>query len=304
VEFYAAWCPHCRDTRGEWRKIARKLERVPVEVGAVNCVRQRRVCGEYVGVTKYPSVRMLNREFGTMQDFKGPLDAEEIPKWVEKIAAEWRWLFHSAYVHWGLNRSSFGPGGVVATSSAMWVVAFLDGRECPSCKAACTNLLRLSASLRGLPVEVGAVDCSLPEQRAFCYEDHGVPPPPHRPLVKAWRAGSKNLTESAEPGEVLYSPSDLEPHVAFMLVEKTVRLALADRLASDGVAQGGAGAYEGAPPEEDDQPPPPPPGGGAGWARAGASPELQWDDSGVADRRALPKPWVTWAGAKTGLLGR
>mmetsp|Transcript_145438 Transcript_145438/g.466073 ORF Transcript_145438/g.466073 Transcript_145438/m.466073 type:complete len:797 (-) Transcript_145438:57-2447(-) len=302
IEFYAAWCPGCRNSREQWRDIARKVEHLPVEVGAVNCVRQRRICAEYVGVTSYPTVRLINREFGTMQNFKGGLDVEEIPKWVERVAKEWKWLFHNAKVHMDLSRSSFAPGGAVADSESMWIVAFMDGLECPACKATSTNLLRLSASFRGLPVEVGIVDCSLPEQRSFCYEEHEVPQPPHRPLTKAWRVGPKNASETPEPGEVLYGPGDLEPHLAFMLVEKLVRLALADRLGSSALTDADAklGGFDEE--EQEEEPPPPDAGGGSyqGWANSRTMPELQWDDSGVSDRRALPRPWQTWQGASAG----
>lgn len=173
IEFYAAWCTGCRNARESFRDLARLLESTTIEVGAVNCVRQGWICGEYVGVTAYPSVRLLNREYGMMQTWtgNGGIDSGEIAKWVEQVSAEWRWLFRSANVHWDLGRSSFTSPGIVADSGAMWVVSFIDGRECPSCKATCTNLQRLSASLRGLPVEIGAVDCSLPENRDFCYKD-------------------------------------------------------------------------------------------------------------------------------------
>eukprot|EP00931_Biecheleriopsis_adriatica_P106016 TRINITY_DN80533_c0_g1_i1.p1 TRINITY_DN80533_c0_g1~~TRINITY_DN80533_c0_g1_i1.p1 ORF type:complete len:885 (+),score=159.09 TRINITY_DN80533_c0_g1_i1:33-2687(+) len=303
IEFYAAWCPHCRNTRHIWRDIASKLEHLPVEVGAVNCVRQPKICNEYVGVRSYPTVKLINREFGTMQSHKGGLDPDQIIKWVEKVSKEWRWLFNNAKVHWDLDGTSFDQGGVLADSEAMWVVAFTDGFECAACKATSTNLLRLSASLRGLPVQVGTVDCSLPKQNRFCYQEHEVPQPPHRPLVKAWRMGIKNASGRAEPGEVLYGPADLEPHLAFMLVEKAVRLALADRLGDSAVTEANSKGYDEEEKEEDD---PSPPAGGFehGWKAMGGMPELQWDDSGVSDRRALPKPWQTWEGARTPQIQR
>eukprot|EP00930_Biecheleria_cincta_P091064 TRINITY_DN8056_c0_g1_i1.p1 TRINITY_DN8056_c0_g1~~TRINITY_DN8056_c0_g1_i1.p1 ORF type:complete len:899 (-),score=157.83 TRINITY_DN8056_c0_g1_i1:432-3101(-) len=303
IEFYAAWCPHCRNTRHLWKEVAQKLEHLPVEVGAVNCVRQRKICSEYVGVSSYPSIRLLNREYGTMQNHAGGgIDPDAIVKWVEKVSKEWKWLFHNAYVHRDLERASFEPGGIVADSEEMWIVAFMDGYECPACKATSTNLLRLSASLRGLPVKVGTVDCSHPKQQEFCYTEHEVPQPPHRPLAKAWRSGVKNATGKSEPGEVLYGAADLEPHMAFMLIEKVVRLALASQLGDSALVEAKSSGYdEEEKPEEDE---PPAGGAGGGWEPTGNSPELLWDDSGISDSRALPKPWVTWEGAQTPQLQR
>jgi len=290
VKFYAAWCPASRNVRDEWRQVAQAVEDLPVEVGAVNCVRQPRICGEYVAVSKYPTVMMLNREFGTLQQFSsGDIKVAAIREWAERVAREWQWLFRYARVHWDLGRTSFTPGGNVADSSAMWVVAFIDGRECASCKATCTNILRLSASLAGLPVETGVVDCSLPEHQNFCYEEHEVPKPPHRPLTKAWRAGIKNRTDGPDKGELLYGVADLEPHIAFQLVEKAVRLALADRTPEGGLVDGVSASFEGEPPEDSE---PPPAGGGySPPPRRPSAPVLQWGDGAQAHQRALPKPW-------------
>merc|ERR1712194_225362 len=159
IEFYAAWCPACLQMREKWREIARRMEPLPMEVGAVNCVRQRRICNDYVGVKAYPTVMLLNRQFGTMQQFRGGVDVDEVPRWAQKIQKEWSWLFHNAVVHWNIGPAAFEAGGLVTQSESMWIVTFMDGLECPACKSASTNLLRLSASLRGLPVEVGVVDC-------------------------------------------------------------------------------------------------------------------------------------------------
>jgi hypothetical protein len=40
---------------------------------------------------------------------------------------------------------------VLADSARAWVVLFTDGLTCAPCRTAKTNLMRLSASVRGLP---------------------------------------------------------------------------------------------------------------------------------------------------------
>lgn len=156
---------------------------------------------------------------------------------------------------------------------------------------------RLSASLRGLPVEVGIVDCALPQHKDFCYQDHQLPPPPHRPITKLWRAGFKNLTDEMEMGEMLYPPADLEPHLAFMIVEKTLRLALVDRISETAVQDDVRADFK---QEEEDEDPPPSDGG---FEQGGPSefrgPRLQWEGEKV---RRLPQPW-NGGGATLDLLG-
>lgn len=298
IKFYTAWCPHCRNTRQSFREFAKSVENMTIEVGAVNCVRQTRICGEYVGVTSFPSILLINREYGMMQSWKQGIQAHTMAKWAEDVSMEWHWLFRHANVHWDLDSHSFLRGGIVAESASMWLAVFLDGRECPPCKAACSNLMRLSASLRGLPVEVGIVDCSLPELEDFCYVDHAIPTPPHRPVTKVWRSGAKNITDAPESGEVLYSPADLEPHVAFMIVEKIVRLALADQIEGGALTEGTGGDFKSEDEKDKGSPGDAPP---HGQPSRTDRPEMLWD--GDAARR-LPKPWVSWKGVTAAQLSQ
>lgn len=88
--------------------------------------------------------------------------------------------------------------GLVVNSTQAWVVMFTDGVECSTCRTAKTNLMRLAASLTGLPVRVGLVDCEQPFQKDFCYSTHALPTPPHRPVLKLWGAGKKHLQDKGE----------------------------------------------------------------------------------------------------------
>ncbi|CAN6629468.1 hypothetical protein TRVA0_012S01090 [Trichomonascus vanleenenianus] len=59
VEFYAPWCPHCRDFTGEYKKAA-KLASPLVNFYGVNCDEERNkpLCGKY-GIQSLPSIKIV-----------------------------------------------------------------------------------------------------------------------------------------------------------------------------------------------------------------------------------------------------
>ena len=81
-------------------------------------------------------------------------DAPGFRSWALAIAAEWRYLFAASNVT-SLDAGSFDA--TVLRSERAWLVMFSDGLVCSQCRTAKTNLMRLSASLRGLPVGLGIV---------------------------------------------------------------------------------------------------------------------------------------------------
>lgn len=201
----------------------------------MNCVKNPRVCNEYLGIHSFPSLVMVSRRHNLVQRFHDTVSAQsaqQVQEWAMKVAREWRWLFTSASVV-SLNMTNFYQEVVMSNDSV--VAMFTDGLACTPCRVAMTNLLRLSAGLRGLPVKVGVVDCSIPINRHLCYVEHKVPRPPHRPVFWMWRTGrdegapSGPNSAAAKPGEALWQSSDVEPHIALQLIERVLRLALADR---------------------------------------------------------------------------
>ena len=97
---------------------------------------------------------------------------------------------------------------VVEDERRAWVVLFTDGIACAPCRSAFTNAMRLSASVRGLPVAVGYVDCEIPSAQRLC-EQHGLPQRPHAPEWRAWPRGGK----AASPrGDALFDDPEMEPH--------------------------------------------------------------------------------------------
>ena len=106
-------------------------------------------------------------------------------EWAEQITAEWTWLF-SRHNLIEIHGHTFTE--TVLNSEEFWVILFLDTIECSSCKTAKTNMMRLSAGLRGL-AEVGYIDCEQPTNRDLCVRV-GMPQPPFSPQVLAFHEGN------------------------------------------------------------------------------------------------------------------
>ena len=147
-----------------------------------------------------------------------------------------------------------------------WVVLYTDGLACAPCRTAKTNLMRLSASLRALPVGVGYVDCEAPGNRQLCAAT-GLPAPPHAPEWRGFGRGAKWRGD----GEILFDSSRVDVAQALEMIYRGLRLALADReltQAFDGAQEKGAEPSEAAP------------FGG-----------VRWDGAGERQRGAKPLPW-------------
>ena len=97
---------------------------------------------------------------------------------------------------------------VIDDDKRAWVVLFTDGVACAPCRSALTNAMRLSASLRGLPVGVGYVDCEAPSAQQLC-EQQGLPQRPHAPEWLAWPRGPK---AALARGDALFDAGQMEPH--------------------------------------------------------------------------------------------
>jgi len=229
---------------------------------------------------------MLLPDHGLVKKFEHPepgrqATAEELASWAKTVAQEWRWLLHNSELrslspsdwewveaaepdssqsgHATSNETagSHIPIGSLVNSTELWVVLLIDGMECPTCRNAKTNLLRLSASMVGLPVSCGVVDCTL--HRDFCHGSQEVPASPFRPVLRLWPRGPKRHADVR--GLDVFSPDELEPHVALRIMDTVIRAALApDLQAGDALVSGLRSDFDDDKPDEkeDDQPQPPP----------------------------------------------
>jgi len=267
-------------------------------VGVVDCDREVGLC-QRNGIppagdpgSQQPSIKLANRKQQLVVDYATgrERDRASLEAWARAVSGEWRWLLHQSNVTMLVPSSASAPvefmeedadadaeKGVTANgfdeevlaSEEFWVVLFTDGLDCPICRIAKTNMLRLSASLKG-QARVGIFDCSqagvagseqdqLQERAArLCYEEMGIAAVPHPPTVKAWRRGKKR---DGDKGETLYNAKMFAPHLALKLIERAVRLAVAGREQAKGGQTGGVdfeAEEEEKVEEEDDEPDAPP----------------------------------------------
>ena len=131
-------------------------------------------------------------------------------------------------------------------------------------------------------LQVGIVDCQDSKHSELCYETHKLPQTPHRP------AGAKH---HADLGDILYNVNEVEPHIVMMILEKTLRLALADRKAQqpNSVMLGKPSEFEGDEEEEDQDQKTNAQGRGFGGFQLFGADELM--RSGPDGEQAAPKPW-------------
>ncbi len=242
LQFYSPWCSHCQQSAPVFKAAAEMLaegedEAAAVDVGAVNCHKHAALCSRF-DVRAYPTVKIVSGR-GMVQDSDGALGAAEgLAAWARETAGEWRWLFAASDTRALRGEADFAAA--VLDDGAFWLVLFLDGTECGPCRTARTNLMRLSAMSRGR-ARTGVVDCEA-EEPGF---DAGglcarlaLPRPPHAPVLRAFHRGNKTR---ADAGEELFSPAEIESHVALRLVEAVLRLSgepEAGALAAAGAAAG------------------------------------------------------------------
>ena len=269
VQFYAPWCGHCQQNIANVKKLAELLkDDEDVEVGAVNCVTETRICSEWYAVRAYPTFLAVNDLHGTRQEYQdGIYEPEILAEWVRKIAREWRYLISRSTLHTITSPDQFHQ--VVVNTTDFVVVAFMDGFECSSCKTARTNAMRLSASLRGFRgVAVAVVDCDSVAMEGVCSLQQ-LPSPPYAPVVKGYPSGNKSVVAVADTnessgsssssssstkmgtvqGKVLYNSNEVEPHIALQMIDGIVRMLLADRIevavgSSVGLPGEGTGGYD------------------------------------------------------------
>jgi thioredoxin-like negative regulator of GroEL len=128
VEFYAPWCSACGTFVEPFKTIAKNLEEDHIEVGAVNCAKEKTLCSEYFAVTSYPMIMMVgSSDRGTQQIYsqKDSKNADSVTKWARQVAEEWSWLYSQAVFEPISSNDAFDA--LVLASTPLWFVVFTDG---------------------------------------------------------------------------------------------------------------------------------------------------------------------------------
>jgi hypothetical protein len=273
-----------------YKTVATSLENDHIEVGAVNCAKEKTLCSEYFAVTSYPMLMMVgSADRGTQQIFsqKDSKDADTLTKWARQVAEEWTWLYSQAILEPIKSNEAFDE--LVLASNSLWFLVFTDGVYCGACRTAMTNALRLSSSVAGV-AKVGVVNCEDEQTQYLCYERVKLPPPPHSPQVRIFKSGPKDHASSpGYTGEVLYNANEMQPHVALRLAELVARNALNDQFPPQALAAaGGKNDYDSGKTGDEDREKPPP------------RPEPMWNGP---DAESQPRG-IAWGGGGGGASHR
>jgi len=220
-----------------------------IDVGAINCAKHATLCAKS-DIRAYPTYRLAAGGLGGLSQelpFASASTAESIAKWATGVATEWRWLLHAA----GDVSSISGEAAwetFLANTTAFSLVLCVDEAESGPARTARTNLLRLAASVSPARATVRVIDCGIEESvgSPLCAR-LGLPRPPFAPVLRALRAGAKS---PKDVGEALFSPADVDAHIALAIVEAVVRLAVN---VTDEVEEGKRAAFDKEAKEEEEE---------------------------------------------------
>lgn len=101
VDFYAPWCGHCHEFAPDFELIARKLKKMGVKSGKVDCEGYGRLC-ENVGIRAFPTVKFWmgkkpnerKQRFQDAHDIRS-LNAQDVINFVEKLLPEKTKISHT-----------------------------------------------------------------------------------------------------------------------------------------------------------------------------------------------------------------
>ena len=279
-----------------WKGIAAELEETNIQVGAVNCEKNNKICSSWYDIPSYPTIMILNEKWGTQQLYSKNLEKSlnAIVKWSKAVAAEWNYLFTSSRL---LTLEAANFTSSILNTNKLVVISFVDGFDCSSCKTAKTNMLRLSASL-GDMATIGVVNCAKDEEaRELCYTNQSLPRPPHSAMTKIWpryetgnssEQDALNRTEPLVGGELLYNSNEIESHIALQIVERTVRMTLMEQEKNEkGLSASKGDGFQKEKEDPEDDPPPPPPPPPPMWNGPERPPPIAWDSGGGGRRQQI-----------------
>lgn len=86
IEFYAPWCPLCRDFKQNWISFAGNGVETLGKVGAVDCTLQEQVCRHY-GIKVYPTLKAYYKGAWSDEVVDGAVGGLEIQAWAQRVVS-------------------------------------------------------------------------------------------------------------------------------------------------------------------------------------------------------------------------
>jgi thioredoxin-like negative regulator of GroEL len=226
VEFYTPWCVHCKNMIPEWKRAASTMDGTEtplgfVRFGGVNCETDNSLCVS-IGVNLYPSIYLY------VHDARGQEHVEEFParkaRTVDtfiEFAEKGIRLAHESTLH-PIDAFAMHKNVTNTDSTGVWIVLF-QGASCRECVTLKASLRRMSANIRGL-ANFGILDCD--KESKVCGEQYVS----QYPTLKMYPyQGAKGA------GETLYEPGGSDPVIILPVIEKVIRLCIANIEAATGL---------------------------------------------------------------------
>lgn len=214
-----AYSVHCKNMIQEWKRAASTMDGTETPLGyvrfaGVNCETNKQLC-RTLGINSYPEIHLY------AQDAKGQEHMERFPsrrpRNVEnfiEFAEKGIRLAHESTLQ-TIDAFIMDKNVTNAESTGLWIVMF-EGRNCATCGALKASLRRMSANIRGL-ANFGVFDCAAnPKICQYQYVGNKFP------VLKLYPyKGAKGT------GETLVEPGG-DPLVLLPVVEKVIRMCLAN----------------------------------------------------------------------------
>ena len=228
VKFYAPWCVHCKNMIQDWKRAASTMDGTEtplgfVQFGGVNCETEKKLCTK-LGVWGYPSVYLYAHDAMGHQHVELLSDqkARTVDNFIE-FAERGTRLVHEATLQ-TIDTFLMNKNVTNSESTGLWIVLF-EGNNCPECGSLKASLRRMSANIRGL-ANFGVLHCS--QEQKIC-KDQYVKHDGY-PVLKMYPyQGSKGT------GETLYQPGGADPLLILPVVEKVIRMCIANIEAANGL---------------------------------------------------------------------
>lgn len=226
VEFYTPWCVHCKNMIPEWKRAASTMDGTEtplgfVKFGGVNCETENNLCAS-VGVRVYPSIYLYAHDASGQEHVEefAARKSRTVDSFIE-FAEKGIRLAHDSTLH-PIDAFVMHKNVTNSDSTGVWIVLFQGGscRECGTLKA---SLRRMSANIRSL-ANFGILDCD--KESKVCGEQYVR----KFPTLKMYPyQGAKGT------GETLYEPGGSDPVIILPVVEKVIRLCIANIEAATGL---------------------------------------------------------------------
>jgi protein disulfide-isomerase-like protein len=202
IEFYAPWCPHCKNLTPIYVDAAKQLKKAKekdIKFGAVDCTKEQDLCQRY-GIKGYPTIKTFVN--GKSKTYEGARESEPMIAHMKHLRDTRSTKGGSAKCSTPLVSGDKKDGAVALCSSHFpnskgknsWAVLF-HGAVDSATDSLKKQVSEIASSLSDLGVKLGVVDCSVGEE--FCKEQVGDSVSGGELIIKTYKKGGKKISKES-----------------------------------------------------------------------------------------------------------